>query len=281
MTAFDRYSSGIPRETHPAVTVIAGDFADRSKLADAIHGQDNVFHFLSTTSPSTAEADPSYDLRSNVIPTVEMLSLCVYAGVDHIYFASSGGAIYGDYGTELHAENDATRPRSPYAVGKLAIEGYLEYFHAVHGLDYTSLRISNPYGPRQHRQKQQGLIPIALRSIAAGKPVTRYGDGGMTRDYIHVEDAVRMILDIVGGTPRHAIYNIGSGSAHSVNDVLDAIAEVVGRPFDIVARPTPKSFVESSVLDITRFSDEFGVPRLRTLHDGIADTWSAVEDENA
>src|SRR5690606_14386344 len=117
----------------------------------------------------------------------------VEAGVKHVAFASTGGAIYGEQDDESITEYAVPRPLSPYAIGKLAIEGYLRYFHRKHGLRSVSFRISNPYGPRQHPHKRQGVIPIFLQRIAEGLPVEVFGDGSMVRDYLYVEDAARMV----------------------------------------------------------------------------------------
>ena len=165
VTAFDRFSSGAPTFGRDAATVRVADFLNRGDLESAVAGQDLVFHFLSTTTPATAESDPTLDIRTNLVQSVELLDACAAAGVRHFYFASTGGAIYGPQGFDSYAEVDRTLPISPYAIGKLAIEQYLGYFGATRGLTSTVFRISNPYGPRQHPQKKQGLIPIALRQI--------------------------------------------------------------------------------------------------------------------
>ena len=274
VTAFDRFSgSGLPSFRSGGVTIRRGEFLSRSDLESAVQGQDLVFHFLSTTSPATAEADPTLDIRTNVAQTVELLESSAAAGVGHFYFASTGGAIYGPQGRAAYVESDVAQPVSPYGIGKLAIEHYLRYFKALHGLSSTALRISNPYGTRQHPQKKQGLIPIALRQIARGQPVVRLGDGSMVRDYIYVEDAVRMITDMVGRNPEHDVYNIGSGAGSTVSEVLEAIRTVVGAPFAVEERPVPATFVDRVVLDVSRYHREFGVPESTPLLEGIARTY--------
>ncbi|WP_138944766.1 NAD-dependent epimerase/dehydratase family protein [Plantibacter sp. M259] len=276
VTVFDRFRSPRNFDT-PDATILAGDFFDRSDLAAAVRGQDLVFHFLSTTAPATSENDPSLDLRTNVGQTVELLGLCADAEIERFYFASTGGAIYGDQGLERYRETDPALPRSPYAIGKLTIEHYLRYFRVKRGLDAVSLRISNPYGPGQHPGRRQGLIPIALANIATGDAVVRYGDGSMVRDYLYIDDAIEMIARIVDGDPAHSVYNIGSGVGHTVSEVLDAIARVVGRPLDITPLPVPSTFVETVVLETARYRAEFGVPPTTPLERGIASTWEQLE----
>jgi UDP-glucose 4-epimerase len=279
VTAFDRYRNNSSNFVPTDVTRISGDFLSKSDIERAVSGQDFVFHFLSTTTPATAEDDPTFDLRTNVAQTVELLQACVAASVQHFYFASTGGAIYGSQGKSEYFESDRTVPISPYGIGKLTIENYLSYFRAKHGLDSTSFRISNPYGGRQKANRRQGLIPIALRQIALGEPVLRLGDGLMVRDYIYVSDLVGMIARVVGRTPRHDVYNLGSGRGHTVNDVLESLRRVTGSDFGIMEQPKPATFVDQVVLNTGRYSEEFGDFDLTDLDEGIRRTDRHIRDQ--
>ena len=276
VTAFDRFSSQRPTFASTAPTVLQGEFLSRADLETAVGGQQLVFHFLSTTTPATAEADPTLDIRTNVAQTVELLEACVAAGVEHVYFASTGGAIYGDQGKLEYAETDRALPISPYAIGKLTIEHYLRYFRAKHGLRSTVLRVSNPYGTRQKPNSKQGLIPIALRQIVLGRPVVRFGDGSMVRDYVFVEDLVRMILPIVGRSTAHDLYNMGSGVGYSVNEVIDSLRRVTGIDFAIEERRIPPTFVDRVVLNTDRYRSEFGEFPLTALDDGVRRTYDEI-----
>lgn len=271
--AFDRFSSREPSFTSTDVELMQGEYLSRADLEAAVAGQDYVVHLLSTTTPATAESDPTLDIRTNIGQTVELLEASVAAGVAHFYFGSTGGAIYGQQGKSEYAESDRALPISPYGIGKLAIEHYLHYFQAKHGLASTSLRISNPYGPRQHPNKKQGLIPIALAQIAKGRPVVRFGDGSMVRDYIYVEDLVAMIAAMIGREREHDLYNLGSGIGNTVTEVLDALHRVTGEDFAIEVRPTPPTFIDRVVLDASRFRAEFGAPSLLSLDEGIRRTY--------
>lgn len=278
VTAFDRFSSR-PPTFRANVPLYTGEFLSRADLDSAVQGHDYVFHFLSTTSPATAESDPTLDIRTNLAQTVELLESCVNAGTQRFYFASTGGAIYGQQGKSEYAETDSAMPISPYAIGKLAIERYLRYFDATHGLTSTVFRISNPYGTRQHPQRKQGLIPIALRQILRGRPVTQFGDGSMIRDYIYVTDLVRMIVATVGRKTDHDVYNLGSGVGHSVSEVIESLRRVTGIDFSIEQRPTPATFVDRVVLDTRRYTTEFGHGPLTTLDDGVRMTLDEMKEE--
>jgi UDP-glucose 4-epimerase len=275
--AFDRFSGERgPIYTAPGVELRRGEFLSRTDLESAVEGQDLVFHFLSTTTPATAERDPTLDVRTNIAQTIELLESCVSAGVEHFYFASTGGAIYGNQGKRLYSESDRALPVSPYAIGKLTIEHYLRYFHAMHGLNSTILRISNPYGSRQHSTKLQGFIPIALRHILHGEKVVQFGDGSMVRDYIYVEDAVQMILRIVASAEKSELYNIGSGHGSAIQDVIAALRSVTSVEFEIEKVPVPPTFVNRVVLDVDRYRSQFGDFTARTLTDGIERTFRGM-----
>jgi UDP-glucose 4-epimerase len=276
VAAFDRFSLDTPLWTSPGVERITGDFLDRSDLRAAITGRDYVFHFLSTTTPATSSADPTLDVRTNVAQSVELFALAAELRVRHLYFASTGGAMYGDAGPGLLSEETLPAPLSPYAIGKLALEGYLRYFQKTQALESTSFRISNPYGPRQHANKQQGVIPIFLDRIARGLPLTLLGDGAAVRDFVYAPDAVRMIAAAVGRPTRHAVYNIGSGEGVSIARIVELAREVTGMPVELEHREQPATFVDRVVLDIARYVAEFGAPDLLPLRDGIELTWRSI-----
>ena len=279
VTAFGRFNGPEPMFTARGVRIVRGDFLNRSDLERVVDGADLVFHFLSTTSPATAESDPSLDIRTNLIQTVTLLEASVAARVGHFYFASTGGAIYGHQGKSEYLESDPTLPVSPYAIGKQSIENYLRYFSVMHGLKSTSLRISNPYGTRQPPHRLQGLIPIALRNIVEKKAVVQFGDGSMVRDYLYVEDLTRMISGMVGSTPQHDTYNLGSGRGHSVAEILDAIRRVTGEDFTVEQRDVPATFVDRVVLDTSRYTAEFGGFELTSLDTGIEQTFNEIRGQ--
>lgn len=273
VTAFDRFSRGTRAFATRDLAVVSGDFLSVADLAAVVEGQHHVFHFLSTTTPATVDSDPTIDLRTNVEQSVELLALCARAGIRRLFYASSGGAIYGPQPGPTFDERSPAVPVSPYGIGKLAVERYIDYYAATAGLAAVSLRISNPYGANPNPSKRQGLIPITLGRVLRAEPVVRLGDGSMIRDYIHVDDLVRRILRMVDAEPRHGVYNLGSGRGTTVSEVLDTIREVVNRDFPVQTAPKPPTFVDRVVLDVTRFVEEFGPDDDLSLTEGIARTW--------
>ena len=276
VTVFDRFSANRIRYSAAGVRRVIGDVLNRADLAAAIAGHRNVFHFVSTTNPASAEDDPTLDLRTNVPASIDLFQLAADAGVERVFFASTGGAIYGDQDVPLMHEDLVPRPISPYAIGKLAIEGYLRYFRRRSGLESVVFRISNPYGPRQGVGRRQGVIPIFLHELAAGRPITVLGDGSMVRDFIAVGDVARMLVDVAEGTPQHELYNIGSGIGVPLTELVETISRVIGREVPVEHRPVPPTFVDRVVLDTARFRAEFGEPELVSLEEGIRATWADI-----
>lgn len=272
VSVFDRFSSGKPRYSAQDVRQFKGHFGNRGSMQESLIGQDYVVHLVSMSTPASSTLDATWDLRENVVPTIDFMELASGAGVKRVYFASTGGAIYGDQPNHLLSETSERLPRSPYAIGKSTIEDYLRYFREMGALDSTVLRISNPFGPGQTGQGGHGLIPIAIRNALAGVPTVQFGAGEMIRDFIYIDDLVEMVVRIIGaGETRYDTYNLGSGIGTSVADVLNIIEEIVG-PIARDVRPIPASFVRSVVLDVRRYEVEFGKVPNRTISSGIAET---------
>jgi UDP-glucose 4-epimerase len=278
VTVFDRFSRGSVF-TATGVRAVKGDLADADAVADAVSGQQVVFHFGGATTPASSLRDPLAEVQREVATTVTMLTAAAERGVERVVFASTGGAIYGDVGPEPASEQTAPAPISPYGIGKLAVEGFLRYFADAAGLDTIALRISNPYGPRQRADREQGLIPILLRRIASGEPVLVYGDGSMVRDYVFAPDVARQVARLANAAHAHPVYNVGSGRPHSIAEVLAVAVSVTGRRATVERRDAPRGFVTRSLIDVTRFDTEFGRTATVELADGIDRTWREIERE--
>lgn len=281
VAAFDRFGVQPVQFTQSDVEVLTGDFLNAADVRAAVAGRDVVLHFLSTTDPATAEDDPTLDIRTNVLASVELFTACADAGVERVCFASTGGAIYGDQDRSTFGEDTVTVPVSPYAIGKQAIEGYLRYFRRKRGLQSTSFRISNPYGPRQNPAKRQGVIPIFLRNVALGRPLRVFGDGSMVRDYLYVEDMAEMIADAVSAGTAAELYNLGSGTGTSLSELVTLVGRVTGADPVVEHVPTPSTFVDHVVLDTSRFTGEFGPRGLTSLEEGMRRTWAEIVGHTA
>jgi UDP-glucose 4-epimerase len=281
--AFDRFSSDrILFDKHNNIEIYRGDYLNNTDLEKALEDIEYVFHFISTTTPATADNNPTIDIDTNIRRSVELLQLCVQANVKRVLFASTGGAIYGSIGdSQPYKETDLPKPVSPYAIGKLTVENYLRYFKVKHGLDFIAFRISNPYGERQPFNRKQGVIPIFLENIARDKPITVFGDGSMVRDYIYVKDLTRMIVSVFERPHEHSVYNLGSGEGKSLKQLLDTIETVIDRQVSVETRDTPTTFVQEVILDTSRFASEFNELSTTSLEDGIRATYDYTTSEIA
>ena len=270
--AFDRFSRAPQFHLAPTVTVLKGDVRSDKTLDKALAGTDYVIHCLSATSPFTAEDNPVADIK-NLLRSVEIFDHCVRAGVKKIVFISSGGAVYGKMAEKKQVnEQDAPMPVSPYGICKLSIEHYLEYFKRKHQIDYVVYRLTNPYGPRQIFKQNQGVIPAFLHRILQDQEITVFGDGSHSRDYIYIEDAVDMITRTFQLPNKHPIYNIGSGTQTTLNEILTLLKHIFDKEITVTRRPAPTTFLKKTDVSIQRFCAEFGEPTLTPFYDGLSKT---------
>lgn len=285
--AFDRMRNGRPfnlPEEQPRMELFPGDFLNTNDLNQALEGMEYVFHLVSTTNPAVSAKDPLLDIRTNLRMSVELMQLCVQHHVKRFIFPSTGGAIYGQNVDHSLKETELTEPVSPYAIGKLAIEGYLRFFKHAHNLDYLAFRISNPFGVRQNVVGSQGVIPIFMNLLNRNQPLTVFGDGSMVRDYIYVTDNTDGLIRAFDQPAQHSIYNLGSGAGLSVARLVTLLEEVTGKKAQVNHLPSRPADIHRVVLDVSRFEKEFGTLAKTPMEKALAATWEFVrqkEDEKS
>lgn len=281
VVGFDLFKDGKAKNLDPAenLELFSGNFLNRSDLGRALRGADYVFHLVSLTTPGSSMDDPLIDTETNIKGTIALLEECTKANIKKVIFSSSGGAIYGNQDEGVFSEDSQTNPISPYAISKLTIEKYLEYFRLHHGLQYLVLRYSNPYGPGQNVVGSQGIIPIFLNLVKQNLPIVVYGKGDNVRDYIYIDDLVAITETIFDKRTKFNVYNVGSGVGISISAVISEIESVTGKKAKVNNLPKRDIDVESVVLDIGRISDEFGGFERVSLRDGIRKTWEWLHME--
>jgi UDP-glucose 4-epimerase len=276
--AFDRFRGRGPRfNASDSIELFEGDFMNRHDITNALNGIEFVFHLVSTTTPATAEDDPLIDVDTNIRMSITLFQECVSAHVKRVIYSSTGGAIYGINDHQPYTETDLPLPISPYAIGKLTTEHYLRYFKRKHNLDSTVFRISNPYGERQPIGRRQGVIPIFLEQLAEDQPITVLGDGSMKRDYIYVKDVARILALSISRDLQEHVYNVGSGTGASINELIATMETVTAKKFTINYKDMPATYVQEVVLNIDRLRAEF--PEISTatkLEAGIKETWQYI-----
>lgn len=258
---------------------VAGEFDDADALKGALEGVEIVLHLLSTTVPSTSNLDPVADIQGNLVNSVRLLELMREADIKRLVFLSSGGTVYGIPEMDPVSEDHPLKPISSYGIVKSTIEQYLHMEHHLHGLDYTVLRASNPYGPRQGDGGIQGVIGTYLWNFAKNEPLQLWGDGSVVRDFIYVEDladlCVRSIERNVVGC-----FNAGSGVGHSIREIISQISEVVGTDIQPVVKPGRGLDVPRVVLDIAKAREAFDWKPQTSLRDGIEASWRWVREQS-
>jgi len=276
---FDRYPSRF-REPLSTVEYQLGDFGNVGEMCQAVEGVDCVFHLAYTTLPETSNEDPVYDVRSNVIDTVQLIQQCCDKGVDKFVFVSSGGTVYGIPQSVPIKEDHPTEPICSYGITKLTIEKYLNLFRRTHGLDYTIARIANPYGERQNPNAKQGAIGVFLGKISKGEPVTIYGDGNVVRDFLYISDTSDALLACAEYKPTDdgaRCFNIGSGEGCSLNQLVDTIKRVVDVNVEVTHIPARVVDVESNVLDISLATTVLGWKPKYDLETGLSRSWKWIK----
>lgn len=235
---------------------LEGDFSNPVEVDDALRGCDVVFHLISTTLPKSSNENPVYDVESNLVSTIRMLESACKHGVKKVIFTSSGGTVYGAPKQVPISEEHATNPMSSYGICKLAIEKYLALFHELHGLDFTVLRLSNPFGERQRVDASQGAVAVFLQKAITNNPIEIWGDGTVIRDYLYIGDLIKAMLKSIDYSGQVKVFNIGSSAGKSLNDVLNVIERVVNQPVQRIYKPGRPFDVPANVLDI-RIADKY------------------------
>lgn len=247
---------------HADVEVVEGDIASEADVAEAVVGCDVCFHLISTTLPKSSNLDPIFDIETNLLGTIRLLQHALSAGVKKMVFLSSGGTVYGAPVRLPIAEDHPTNPICSYGIIKLAIEKYLGMYHDLHGLDYTVLRLSNPFGERQRTLSSQGAVAVFLGKALRGEKVEIWGDGSVIRDYIYIADVIDAMLAAIANNGKERVFNIGSGHGLSLNQVLDTIEQVIGRNVERVYTEGRAFDTPISVLAIKRAEESLGwVPK--------------------
>jgi len=260
------------RSSDPRVDYCLGRFDDVPALAESLEGVDVVYHLISTTVPSTSNKDPVADVESNLQGTLRLLNLIRDSSVSRLVFMSSGGTVYGIPATIPIPEDHPLRPLCSYGIVKVAIENYLHMYSVLYGLNAVILRASNPYGERQGHSGVQGIIGTVFSRILAGRPIEIWGDGSVVRDYIYAHDLASLCV-VAGASDVGGVFNAGSGSGVSINELIDKIIAVSGREVEVIRTQGRAYDIPEIVLDVGKARMTFGWQAKTTLDDGLERSW--------
>ena len=280
VTVLHKYEQ--PRYSKMPVPVrfLRGDLTQESLLAEAVAGQDVVFHLLWTTTAihEVANRDPAADVQANLLPTIHLIEACRAVGVGRLLFTSSGGTVYGRTQVAPIPEDHPNNPVNAYGVSKLAVEKYLQMFHHLHDLDFAIFRPSVPYGPYQNPLARQGAVAVFLYRVAKGLPLTIWGDGSVTRDYFYISDLVdALILGSQQALNEQRIFNLGGAEEVSLNHLIALVEETVGQKAIVEYQPARDFDAPRVLLDTNRAQTVLGWQPKVLMKDGLAKTWEWMQ----
>ncbi|TDE13135.1 NAD-dependent epimerase/dehydratase family protein [Dyadobacter psychrotolerans] len=252
------------------VEICEGDFSNPIDIASALRGIDFVYHLVSSTIPSNSVLNPSYDIESNVIPSIILLQQCIQASIQKIVFISSGGTVYGIPEHLPLSESHPSNPISSYGIAKRTIESYISLYNKLWGLNACIFRLSNPYGERQNPLGKQGVIPIFLHKAFRKEIIQVWGNGEVIRDYIYINDVTSALIKAIKIETPELVYNLGSGVGTSINHILDFIKEQVNPSVKINYLESRDFDVPENVLDITLLLKRFELKNQINLETGLS-----------
>ncbi|MGC3894536.1 NAD-dependent epimerase/dehydratase family protein [Pseudomonas urmiensis] len=260
------------RLDHPKIELLEGDVADAALVARAASGCRAVVHLAAVASVQASVDDPVKTHQSNFIGTLNVCEAMRLNGVRRVLFASSA-AVYGNNGEGQSIVEDTPKaPLTPYAVDKLASEQYLDFYRRQHGLEPVVFRFFNIFGPRQDPSSPySGVISIFSERATQGKPITVFGDGEQTRDFLYVGDLVQVMVQALEQEQvEEGAVNIGLNQATSLNQLLAALKQVVGSLPEVSYGAARSGDIRHSRADNQRLLARFAFPEPTPIVVGLA-----------
>jgi UDP-glucose 4-epimerase len=261
------------------IEFIQGDIRDFDLLKRAVAGANYIFSLAAQVSYVDSNTDPLLDMDINCRGHINLLNACVQANRQAKIVFTSSRFVYGKIEYNPVDENHPFNCLSIYGIHKLAGEKYYRFYWDAHQLQTVSLRLANPFGPRQQmKHSKYGIVNWFVRLGLEGKPLTVYGEGSQQRDYIFVDDvAEALILAALTPKTEGLVYNLGSGIGTPFIDMVNWIAQLIpGTEIRQVEWPTDRYFVETGdyISDISRLARDTGWRPKTSMQEGIAKTIS-------
>lgn len=272
VVACDNLDTGLQREEDPGVTWLYLDIAD-PELPERLNAYriDAAIHCAARLADRSMQ-EPSADVRTNCLGSVQVFEWCARAGVQRVLFLSSS-AVYGEQPPRPIKETAPVWAGTIYAAGKLACENFLRILEDGYGLPWTVLRLFATYGPTHRPSKSQGITNVMLTQLMDGNQIIVKGSLERVRDLVYVEDTARAIVDSVfAEKARGRILNVGTGEGHTVRQLIYALAELLNRRSEdlliqeMEGTPGDPAY---SVPDITALKEAIGFSPSFDLRSGL------------
>lgn len=265
VTCLDDLSRGKRDQVPAGATFIEADVRSKEAFeAIADGGFDVINQQAAQIDVRISVDEPARDASINLVGFANILGAAAAGKVQRVVFASSGGVVYGDPDVIPTPEPTPNLPISPYGVSKLAGEHYLRVLGTLHGFEGVAMRYANVYGPRQDPKSEAGVVSIFVSRILEGKPLTIFGDGEQTRDYVFVRDVARAnVLASTAAVSRGdrldvPAFNIATGTETTVNGLARHVMQALGREVPVEHAPPRAGELQRSCLDITKAGQELG-----------------------
>jgi UDP-glucose 4-epimerase len=287
VTVLDNLSSGKRHNIPADAEFIEADIRSDDAARVVREGRfDIINNHAAQIDVRVSVSDPRLDASINIDGLLNLMTAALdVGGVKRFIHVSSGGVVYGEPDVRPTPETAPKLPESPYGVSKLAGEQYLFYAHRVHGLEYCCVRYSNVYGPRQDPHGEAGVVAIFSTRLLDGQPLTIFGDGEQTRDYVFVGDVVaaNMLLSDATLPPARTLddrgFNVGTGIETSVVRLADTLIRESGRDVPVQHAEARAGEVRHSSLATPRLHALGWAPRT-DLGDGLRATFEWIRDHS-
>ena len=271
----DNLSTGKPANLpldHPRLELVEGDVADALLVERCMLGCQAVAHLAAVASVQASVDDPVSTHQSNFVGTLNVCEAMRLHGVKRVVFASSA-AVYGNNGEGLAIDEETPKaPLTPYAVDKLASEQYLDFYRRQHGLEPAVFRFFNIFGPRQDPSSPySGVISIFTERAQQGLPITVFGDGEQTRDFVYVADLVAVLIQALT-LPLVAVgaVNVGLGRTTSLKQLLADLGGMLGGLPAVSYGAARPGDIRHSRANNQRLLERFAFPEPTPMTDGLA-----------
>lgn len=272
VTALDNCSTGYAEnlEPYPEASLVRADIRDEAAVDEAAAGKDAVLHLAASVGNKKSIEDPAFDAAHNVLGTINVLEAMRKHGVGNIVYSSSAG-IFGEPRYQPVDEDHPCAPTSPYGSTKLCGENLALSYMALYGIRASCLRYFNVYGENQRFDAYGNVISIFTARIMRGEPLTIFGDGEQTRDFIDVRDVATANVAAAENPEANGVFNVGAGAPASVNEIAALLREVTGADVGTMHEPPRPGDVRHSAADTTRMRNVLRISPGAELKDRLRD----------
>ena len=274
----DDLSSGSKSNVPKGTKFIKGDVREINQL-NLPKKIDVVFHLAAQIDVRISVDKPLFDAGVNVLGTLAVLDYARQAGVKKFIFSSSGGAIYGPTKTIPTTERVEVKSSSPYGIAKYAAEQYVSLYSRLFNMGNVILRYSNVYGPGQSTSRESGVIAIFSDQLLKGQPITVYGDGGQTRDFVYVEDVVKANIAAMN-SPVQGTFNISTAKETTINELVEHFNDIFSQEIEVKHAPARPGEERRSCLSYTQAKSILGWEPKVDLRQGLQLTIHALKNDN-